>query len=290
MRISHVFRGEEHLVNTPKQVLLYRALGEEPPEFGHLPLMLGTDGKKLSKRTGDTALQDYRDKGYPREAIVNFLSLQGWALDGATEVFSVSDLVERFDIRAVSKGGSIFDLEKFRWLAGEYIRRESPEALLEHALPFLAQAGLATADLVEARREWFLEALRGEQERVHTYAELPERIAHYFAADDAVAYDPKAESGARKHPAAADTLEAYVDWLAGQVAAGADLRALGEATKAWVQERGIKIPALFQPLRCALSGQPGGRDLFEIMALLGSERTQRRIRAGARRLAAAPAA
>jgi glutamyl-tRNA synthetase len=108
----HVFRGEEHLVNTPKQVLLYRALGAPTPEFGHLPLMLGTDRKKLSKRTGDTALQDYADKGFPREAVVNFLCLQGWALNGTQEIFSVEDLVAHFDIKDVTKAGAIFDNDK----------------------------------------------------------------------------------------------------------------------------------------------------------------------------------
>ncbi|MEC7232881.1 MAG: glutamate--tRNA ligase, partial [Planctomycetota bacterium] len=117
MRISHVFRGEEHLVNTPKQILLYEALGEAAPRFGHLPLMLGTDRKKLSKRTGDTALGDYVAKGYPRDAITNFLCLQGWALDGETEVFDMATFVERFDIVDVQKAGAVFDPDKFRWLA-----------------------------------------------------------------------------------------------------------------------------------------------------------------------------
>ena len=290
MQVSHVFRGEEHLVNTPKQVLLYRALGEEPPEFGHLPLMLGTDGKKLSKRTGDTALEDYRDKGFPRSALVNFLCLQGWALDGATEVFTLDQFVEHFDIRAVSKGGSIFDLDKLLWLAGDAIRRESAEELLDHVTPFLAQAGLATEPAVQERRAWFLEVVRGEQERIQLYSELPPRVAHYFAADDAVAFEAKAESGARKHADAPATLTAYAQWIEEQLAAGAGLRGLADATKAWVEARGLRIPALFQPLRCALAGQAGGRDLFEVMDLLGPERTLARIRSGAHRLAAAPAA
>lgn len=284
MAVSHVVRGEEHLVNTPKQVLLYAALGGEPPEFAHLPLMLGTDGKKLSKRTGDTALQDYRDKGYPRAAIVNFLSLQGWALDGATEVFTVEQLVASFDLRSVSKGGSIFDLDKFRWLAGEYIRRESLEELVEHVRPFVVAAGLAGEAELAARAEWFRELVRGEQERIATYGELPERVAWAFAADDAVTYDPKAEAGARKQADGARTLSMYADWLAARVDEGARPLELGDATKAWVGEQGLKIPALFQPLRCALTGLAGGRDLFEVLELLGAEASLARIRHGARRL------
>ena len=284
MAVSHVVRGEEHLVNTPKQVLLYQALGAEPPEFAHLPLMLGTDGKKLSKRTGDTALQDYRDKGYPREAIVNFLSLQGWALDGSTEVFSVDELVRHFDLRAVSKGGSIFDLDKFRWLAGDYIRREPLDALVEHVRPFVVAAGLSDEAALAGRADWFRELVRGEQERIATYAELPERVAWAFAADDEVVFDPKAEAGARKHADAARTLADYADWLAERAAGGARLLELGDATKAWVAERGLKIPALFQPMRCALTGMAGGRDLFEVLELLGLDAALGRLRVGAARL------
>lgn len=284
MRITHVLRGEEHIVNTPKQVLLYRAFGQEAPAFGHLPLMLGKDKKKLSKRSGDTSLEDYRRAGYPRLAILNFLALQGWALDGETEVFSVEQFVESFDITDVSKGGAIFDLEKFQWLAGEYLRAEPIALLVDHCLPWLEEAGLATAADVEERRAWFEQVVEGERERIRLYAELPARIAHYFAADDAVEYDPKAEKGARKHEQRLETLAAYAEWLATRPA-DEEPAALGEATKAWVGERGLKIPALFQPLRCALTGQPGGRDLFELIGLLGREATSARIAAAGRRLA-----
>jgi glutamyl-tRNA synthetase len=286
MGISHVLRGEEHLVNTPKQVLLYAALGAEPPEFAHLPLMLGTDGKKLSKRTGDTALEDYRDKGYPRGAIVNFLCLQGWALDGATEVFSLEQMVSSFDVRHVAKGGSIFDLDKFRWMAGEYIRAETLEELVAHVQPFVVAAGLCDAALLGARADWFRELVRGEQERISTYADLPERVTWAFADDERVVYDPKAEAGARKHADAGRTLLDYADWLAARVAAGERPLALGEESKAWIAARGAKLPALFQPLRCALTGAAGGRDLFEVLELLGLESALARMRSGARRLAA----
>jgi glutamyl-tRNA synthetase len=133
MAITHVLRGEEHLTNTPKQVLLYEAFGRTPPVFGHLPLMLGKDKKKLSKRTGDTSLQDYRDKGYPPEAVLNFLSLQGWALDDKTTIFPVEQLVERFDPKDVSPSGSIFDPDKFLWMAGEYVRLDSVERVRARA-------------------------------------------------------------------------------------------------------------------------------------------------------------
>jgi glutamyl-tRNA synthetase len=284
MRISHVFRGEEHLVNTPKQVLLYRAFERPIPEFGHLPLMLGADGKKLSKRTGDTALEDYREKGYPREAILNFLCLQGWALDGSTEIFSIDDLVANFEIADVTKGGAIFDLDKFRWLAGEYIRADSLERVAERCAPFVVAAGLMDEAELRERWNWFLEVVRGEKERIRTYAELPERIAYLFAGDEEVPYDPEAEERARRQGTAAPLLREYAAWLRGQLAAGATPAALAETTRAWVKERGLKMPSLFQPLRLALTGQSGGPDLFEVIALLGAERALRRIERGAGRL------
>ena len=284
MGITHVFRGEEHLVNTPKQVLLYEALGAPVPEFGHLPLMLGTDGKKLSKRTGDTALQDYHERGYSKEAIINFLCLQGWALNGTTEIFSIDDLVANFDIKDVTKAGAIFDIDKFQWMSGEYIRRETPQQLLGHCAPYVVSAGLATQAQLEQRREWFLQVLRGEQARIRTYAELPAKIAYLFAADDAVVYEPDAEKNARKQGAGVATLTDYRAFLSQQLDAGADAAQLRDGTRAWVAARGLKMPALFQPLRCALTGQAGGPDLFDVIVLLGGTAALARIDAAIRRL------
>ncbi len=285
MRISHVFRGEEHLVNTPKQVLLYRALGERVPEFGHLPLMLGTDRKKLSKRTGDTALQDYRERGFPAEAVVNFLCLQGWALDGKTEVFGVADLVAKFDIRDVNKAGAVFDMDKFLWLAGEYIRRDSLEHVGERCAPYVIRAGLMSQGEIQARLGWFLSVVAGEKERIRTYSELPERIAYLFAADAVLGYEEAAEKNARKHAERVPTLRDFLDWLRPQLSAGVDVAALREGARAWIEQRALKPPQLLQPLRCALTGQAGGPDVFDVMGWLGPERSLRRIERATERLA-----
>jgi nondiscriminating glutamyl-tRNA synthetase len=285
MGVTHVFRGEEHLVNTPKQVLLYRAFEKPAPEFGHLPLMLGKDGKKLSKRTGDTALQDYRDKGYPKDAIVNFLCLQGWALNGTTEIFTIDQLVANFEIKDVSKAGAIFDLDKFQWLAGEYIRKEPLAEFAEHCAPFVVAAGLSTEADLRARWDWYLRVAHGEQERVRTYGELPPRIGYLFAPDADFPWEADAEKNAKKHVGARETLAAYSVWLDERLATGKKPTELRDETKAWITARGLKIPALFQPLRCALTGQAGGPDLFDIMELLGVPRVRVRIQRGAERLA-----
>jgi glutamyl-tRNA synthetase len=284
MRITHVLRGEEHLTNTPKQILLYQALGLPFPTFGHLPLMLGTDGKKLSKRTGDTALQDYREKGYPKAAIINFLCLQGWALDGKTEVFTVDQLVAHFDPTQVSKAGAIFDLDKFRWMAGEYLRKESPDELFEHCAPYLVSSGLATQDELVSKRAWLLQALALEKDRLHTYAELPERLRWVFANDREIAYAEAALANVRKQAEWKATLAAYIEWLKPRLAERMAKDALRDATKAWVAERKLKMPALFQPLRCALTGEAGGPDLFDSIELIGPERALTRLEHGLERM------
>ena len=285
MRVTHVFRGEEHLVNTPKQVLLYRAMGQPVPEFGHLPLMLGSDRKKLSKRTGDTALQDYREKGFPAEAVVNFLCLQGWALDGKTEIFGVADLLAKFDIRDVNKAGAVFDLDKFLWLSGEYIRRDSLENVAKMCAPYVVRAGLMTEAEIRSREGWYRSVVGGEKERIRTYAELPERIAYLFAQETAVPYEEAAEKNSRKHEGRIETLRAYLDWIRPQLANGVDVPALRDAGKAWMASRGLKPPQLLQPLRCALTGQAGGPDIYDVIGWLGPARSLRRIEMAIERLA-----
>ena len=251
--------------------------------FAHLPLMLGKDRKKLSKRSGDTALGDYVDAGYPKEAIVNFLCLQGWALDGETEVFDLETFVENFDVRNVQKAGAVFDIDKFRWLSGDAIRRMGVTELSDALVPFAEKAGLMTSAEVSERRDWFEALVRGEQARIETYSEFPPRVKPLFEPDDAVTYEEKAEKGARKHEARVETLRAFAEWITGRDDID-DPESLGAAGKAWVKEREIKFPALFQPLRCALLGQQGGRDLFDTIRLLGPESVQRRIAAAAERL------
>jgi nondiscriminating glutamyl-tRNA synthetase len=285
MKITHVLRGEEHLVNTPKQLLLYAALGLDAPRFGHLPLMLGKDGKKLSKRHGAVSLMRYVEEGYSRDAVVNFLARQGWSLDGETEIFSVDEFVARFDPKDVSKGGAVFDFEKFLWMSGEYIHKESLEELRAHCAPFLVSAGLLREEELEERAEWLERAVAIGQERVRRYSEMPDVLAFLFVEDDAVAYEPKAEANSRKHEARIAELSLYRDHLSALVAQGVDAALLRDDAKAWIAERCLKFPQLFQPLRCALTGQPGGPDLFDVMELLGAESTLRRIDVGLERLA-----
>ncbi|QDU84503.1 Glutamate--tRNA ligase [Planctomycetes bacterium Pla163] len=286
MQITHVVRGEEHLVNTPKQILLFRALGLEPPVYAHLPLILGTDGKKMSKRTGDTALEAYRVAGHPPEAVVNFLCLQGWALDGEREVFDRSELVEHFDVKDVSKGGSIFDPDKLAWLSGEYLRAEPLEQTLERAAPFLAAAGLLVDGDLEERADFWRLAIESIRERVRLYAEIPAKLAFLFAPDSVLPWDAGAEAKTRANAGAADVLEGLASFLADLPDERFRRATLADELKQWCASQGHKLGAVFQPLRTALTGEPGGPELADVLVLLGRGRSVARLTAAVGRLRA----
>jgi glutamyl-tRNA synthetase len=280
MQISHVIRGEEHLINTPKQVMVAEALGIAVPEFAHVPLIMGADGKKLSKRTGDTALGDYIDKGYPADALFNFLALLGFSIDDKTTVFSRDELVQAFELRRISRSGALFDTDKLHYLCGEYIRGMQVGALTDAVLPWLHKAGLLAETLpaggveVCGSRAWLETMVAAMQERIGLYSELPEKAAFLFS--EQAEYDDKAiqaldEDGARERlNAIAAALQAEA------VFPPADF---GAWTKAQCEALGVGMGKVMKPLRAALSGTLGGPELADILLLLGRERTLRRLRA-----------
>jgi glutamyl-tRNA synthetase len=284
MEITHVLRGEEHLTNTPKQVLLFQALGLEPPAYAHLPLMLGKDKKKLSKRTGDTSLQDYQAKGYPPAAVVNFLCLQGWSLDDKTTIFSPQELVDNFEPQKVSRGGSVFDPDKFLWMAGEYVHAEEVAVLAGHCAPYVQAAGQMSEPELEERSAWFERAVASERERIKLYSDLPQRLAYLFVADDAVEYAPKAMKNALKHADGQAILGEFTQWLEPRLVADFDVEQLRADARDWVGSKEIGFGLLFQPLRCVLTGAAGGADIFDSIGLLGGERTLTRLKIGLQRL------
>ncbi len=272
MQISHVIRGEEHLVNTPKQSLLYRMLGAIEPEYAHVPLILGQDGKKLSKRTGDTAVEDYRAKGYPPDALFNFLCLLGFAIDDKTTVFGPEQLVAHFDLARLQKAGAIFDVEKLHWLCGEYLRTGGAEALARHALPWMQAAGLASAAPDAAERARLQEIASAFLPRVGLYADLPAQSAFLFA--EQLTCDEPARL-ALAVPEALAALTAAAEALGASAWPPADLKALLQQAAA---AAGLKFGALMKPLRAALTGTLGGPELADVVRLLGRERTLARLR------------
>ena len=268
MRISHVIRGNDHLSNTPKQVLCYEALGYPVPAFAHVSMILGADRSRLSKRHGATSVQAYREQGILPEALVNYLARLGWS-HGDQEIFTRAELVERFDIKDVSSSGAVFDQTKLEWLSQEYIKASPGTRLAELVRPLLAEAGLpAPAD---ARLAAMLETLR---ERAKTLREMVEVGRFYF--ERPTGYDDKARAklftadGARRLRLVSERLAAVEPFTA---------PALEGLYRETVAALGLKLVDLAQLTRLSVTGRTASPPLFDVLALLGREEVLARLRA-----------
>jgi nondiscriminating glutamyl-tRNA synthetase len=276
MRITHVIRASEHLYNTARQVVLYDALGYRKPEFAHVSLILDEQRRKLSKREGQQStaqvyVDEYRAQGYLPDALVNYLVLLGWSSPTGDEILDRERLVREFDLDRVSKSGAIFDVQKLRWMAGEYIRAVPPELLVQKALPSFRQAGMD----VDAERVALY--VRTFQTQVSCLAELPERVREVLDAGP-----PQGEAvGVLESPRAADVLEGVAAGLSGAGAGAADAAAYKQIVLETGRRAGVKGRDLFMPVRVALTGRLHGPDVGEIVALLGLDESLRRLRAGA---------
>jgi glutamyl-tRNA synthetase len=286
MEISHVFRAEEWLPSTPKHLMLYKMFGWEPPRFAHLPLLLNADRSKLSKRQGDVAAEDYLDKGFLPEALVNFVALMGWNPSGDREVYGKDDLVKLFSVEKINKSGAVFNREKLEWFNKEYLRELPAAKLAGLALPFFVKAevvrpeggGLAACHETTRFPESLLEkAVTLEQRRVATLADLPEATRFLFT--DSVTVDPAMVPGKKSSPAAArERLEGLRAFLADRGEdVFADAKALEVATIAYVAEKGWTNGESLWPLRVALTGRAASPGPFEVAWALGKERTLKRL-------------
>lgn len=273
MEITHVLRGDEWVSSTPKHVILYEAFGWELPVFAHLPLILGPDKSKLSKRHGDTALIDYKKKGYLPEAMTNFLGLLGWSLDDHTEIISKDEFVSHFDIDRVLANPAVFNVEKLDWMNGMYIRALSPEEFSERARPFLEEA---VGRPVEMER--LLPIMPLLQERVKVLSEIGE-MADFFFTDGDLEYDAATLLGkkfagdpARAEQALAAVVEAMSEVLEW------DHDSLEACARPLAEVMGLKAGELFSLIRVAVTGKAAAPPLFETMAVLGREVTLGRLR------------
>ncbi|MCX7821951.1 MAG: glutamate--tRNA ligase [Syntrophobacterales bacterium] len=267
MGITHVIRGDDHVNNTPKQVLLYQALGESVPEFAHVPLILGPDRKRLSKRHGATSVIAYRDMGFLPEALFNYLVRLGWSY-GDQEIFTREELVEKFTLEHVGSSASIFDMEKLRWINGYYIRKKSPQDLVDQLIPFLKERGYP-----ERERSYLIRAIQTLQARCVTLSEMADAMDFYMV--DEVKYEPQA---AEKFltPDTAGFLKDIIEAISlrdGQF----DERALEEFFRRLADERGVKLKVIAQVVRVGLTGRTASPGLFEIMDILGKETVIRRL-------------
>ena len=276
MRITHVIRGDDHISNTPKQILLYRALDAPVPAFAHVPLILGPDKKRLSKRHGATSVTEYARQGYMPEAMTNFLALLGWS-PGATdqELFSRAGLVESFDLGGISGGNAVFNPEKLDWFNQQHIQRLAPDEVARRVQPALASAGLWDDALVGDRHAWFFAVLELLKPRVKKLDDIVE-VGRFFFVDvpeyDAAAVDKhlRPEGIAAHLRALDDAFGALATFDSASTEAA--LRTVADAT-------GVKAATLIHAVRVAVTGRTASPGLFEVLSLLGRERTRARLAA-----------
>jgi glutamyl-tRNA synthetase len=279
MRITHIMRGEEWIATAPVHLQLYAAFGWEPPRIAHMPLIMAPGGGKLSKRHGSTAMEEFREQGYLPEALMNYLVLLGWSLDGTTEIFSKEELLNLFTLERVSASPATFDHTKLLWFNQHYINHIlSVEDLAARVVPFLARAGLAevgAGDVTHPANAQVQATVAILKDRIRTLAEAPE-LMRPFLADDLDAYDPALLVPKKVEPA--DTLKA-LNAIAAALA-GVDL-ADAEATEATLrslaEELGLKAGQLFMPIRVAVTGRTESPGLFDTLRVIGKERVTRRI-------------
>src|SRR5438132_3170077 len=266
MEITHVARGDDHLSNTPKHILLFRAFGADPPLFAHLPLILGPDRKRLSKRTAATSAEEYRDMGILPDALFNFLTLLGWSPGGDREIFTSEEAAALFNLSQVHKAPAVFDTEKLLWMNGQYLARMTPDEIYPHLLPFLP----------EPRPVFELLALiELYQKRARTLREMAEQMSFYFVSDDGVEYDPEAAKKHLKGDGLEESLREMRDVLASTEPF--DVLTAEQAVRAIAERRGIGAGKLIHPLRLALTGRGSSPPVFDVAVVLGKERTLRRL-------------
>ena len=266
MGITHVIRGEEHLSNTPRQVLIYEALGMPTPSFAHISLILNTEGRKMSKRDGDTAVLDYYKKGYLPEAVVNFIALLGWSPTGEQEFFTIDELIKNFSLERVSKSPAVFDLNKLNYINSHYIKQTLDEELVELVMPFLNEKGLFTGGSIsEEDRMWITGFIGAVKEKINNLSEAKDYIGYFWGTDFELEEEAKVELEGETVPAVLNLFKNKVLTNASLDAASAKV-ILKEITK----ELSLKGKDVFMPIRIALTGQVHGPDLDRIIALQGT--------------------
>jgi glutamyl-tRNA synthetase len=272
MKITCVIRGDDHISNTPKQVLLYQALGFPLPDFAHLPLILGAEGGRLSKRTGATAISDYRKAGYLPGALVNYLLLLSWSPGDNREVIDINEAVNIFKIKGVNTTAATFDMDKLNWINNQYLKKEDPQVLASQLIPSLIEKGYIDKDNFD--RNYLLSLVKLFQGRLTTINDFTDWADFFFVKD--VALEPKAREKflakdlSKEFGLFIERLEALDNF---------DIANIEAAFRQLVADLGIESKALVHPIRVALTGKTIGPGLFEVIYYLGKERIKERLNA-----------
>ncbi len=275
MKISHVIRGEDHLSNTPRHIQLYEALGETPPAFAHIPLILREGGGKMSKRDKGASVHSYMDEGYTPEAVVNYLCLLGWSPKDNREILPIEEVIELFDLSKVNRRNALFDLDKCFWINGQYVQQMSLERFAELGKPWLKDYDLSD-------RKYFHAVLEILKEKIKLLSDLPNWAEPFFAKEvvfeeDAVQKVLKAEGATDRLKTLEEALSQVSEWTESEVES---------ALQGCAQAQGAKTAAFVHPLRVAISGRQVGASLYAMAAILGKERVLSRIQATREQFAA----
>ena len=275
MGITHVIRGDDHLSNTPKQIHIYNALGRPIPQFAHIPLILGRDKSKLSKRHGETAVMKYKENGYLPEAVVNYLAMLGWSPDTNQDILTIEEMIKQFSLEKVHKSGAMFDNEKLQWMNGMYIRQMKIDKLTELCLPFLVKSGLITEEEGRIRYEYIKRIVGVQQEKIRVLSEVPALSGYFFTEN--IELEPEAKKTWDKNEQdRAKVLEIFMKMMD---ETGADDKVkLEEKIKEEMEKYGIKPKVYMHVIRVAVSGSTIGPGLFDLIEILGKELCEKRIK------------
>ncbi|MDR0502186.1 MAG: glutamate--tRNA ligase [Treponema sp.] len=275
MEVTHVLRAQEWVSSTPLHVIMYRAFGWTPPEYCHLPMVMGQDGKKLSKRHGATSIDEFRRQGYLPEALLNYVALLGASYEEGRELYSLAELAQRFSLEKLNKAPAVFDYKKLEWYNGQYIRMKSDEELASLALPFAINADLFNGEPAEEQRRIFTEAMPLIKERLVFLSEVPAKIAYLFKEPET----PAAEEFIPKKSSLAQTREFLRHGLelVRALAAIPDDEQAEIFVKAHAEKSQVKLGDLMMPLRVAVTGSRVSPPLFGSLRLLGAERSAQRV-------------
>lgn len=273
MAISHVIRAEEHLSNTPKQVLIYEALGHEIPQFAHAAMILAPDRSKLSKRHGATSVEEFREQGFLAPAIVNYLTLLGWSPGDEQELFSPAETLEKFDLAKISRTAAIYDIQKLTWMNGRYMVSLDLDAVTRETIPFLVQRGLLGEQAAREKYDEIRKIVDVVRGRAKTLTELVDAVEYFFR--DVVEYEEKGRNKYFVSPDTGDIL--FAAQAALKPLAVFDAKTLECVYQRLMEELGIKPGALIHPTRLALTGRTASPGLYDVMELLGKERCLERL-------------
>lgn len=268
MQITHVIRGDDHLSNTPRQILIYEALGFEVPTFAHLSMILGADGRKLSKRRNATSVEQYQAMGYLPDALVNFLALLGWSLDGETTIIPREVLCKEFSLERITRKDAIFDETKLDWMNGEYIKAMGAKAWVDAVSPFLIEAGLTTKEAFEENKEWYEKLYPLVAERMKRLTEAPEKLAFIFDGPTVKLDEKSVQKNLLKEGCRADEVLRKVRAILADESIPWQCDPLQDTCRELVDTLGLKAKLIFQPIRVAVTGSQVSPPLFESIELM----------------------